>query len=189
MFKPKQIIRLLKPILYAGLLLCSLISCGTYQSKTNQEANNTLSPSNIVTEHLRAVEYGNWAKADSYLAGNYKMKMEGMPFFVSIKKENALDMHRARKEAFPDFKFNEVIMDTSDNQVKIAVYLTGTHTGLLDYPKSIGVPKTEATGKKINLPAEYFIYSVENDKIVHTFGEIPDGHGPVALMKQLGIEE
>jgi len=73
--------------------------------------------------------------------------------------------------------------------VKVAIYLTGTHTGLLDYPKNVGVPKTEATGKSIDLPAEYFTYSVENDKIVHTYGFIPEGHGPQALMKQLGIEQ
>ena len=171
------------------LLLFFLISCSTYRSKTNRKANNTVSISKIVTEHLRAVEKGNWVKADSYLSEDYKMKMEGMPFFVSIKKENALDMHKARKKAFPDFKFNEVIEDISENQVIISVYLTGTHTGLLDYPERIGIPKTEATGKKVNLPAEYFIYSLENDKIVHTYGEIPEGHGPDALMEQLNIVE
>ncbi|NJN35240.1 MAG: hypothetical protein HC817_14320 [Saprospiraceae bacterium] len=71
--------------------------------------------------------------------------------------------------------------------MKVAVYLTGTHTGLLDYPKNVGVPKTEATRKTINLPSEYFTYSVENDKIVFTDGTIPEGHGPKALMNQLGI--
>ena len=34
---------------------------------------------------------------------------------------------------------------------------------------------------------EDFVYSVENNKIVHTYGEIPEGHGPTALMDQLGI--
>ena len=170
-------------------LLIWLVSCSAYQATSNQEANNTVRPVDVVKEHLRAVENGDWTQAESHIAEDYQMKMEGMPFFVSIKKENALDMHRARKQAFPDFQFNEVIEDTTGNQVKIAVYLTGTHTGLLDYPERIGVPATEATGKKIDLPAEYFVYSVENDKIVHTYGRIPEGHGPEALMKQLGIAE
>jgi hypothetical protein len=189
MLKQNKSRMLLKTPIYTVLLLLYFTSCSTYQSKPNQEANNTVSPSSIVTEHLRAVENGNWAKAESYLAEDYKMKMDGMPFFVSIKRENALDMHKARKKAFPDFKFNEVIEDTSDNQVEIAVYLTGTHTGFLDYPEKIGIPNTEATGKKIDLPAEYFTYSIENDKIVHTYGEIPDGHGPAALLKQLDIAD
>jgi predicted ester cyclase len=161
--------------------------CSSYKPKRNEIANNKLSPTEIVQAHLRAVENGDWDKANSYLADNYKMKMKGIPFFISIKKADALSMHKARKTAFPDFKFNEKIESATDNQVKVAIYLTGTHTGLLDYPKNVGVPKTPATGKKINLPSEYFIYSVENDKIVDTYGEIPDGHGPKALMEQLGI--
>jgi predicted ester cyclase len=161
--------------------------CSSYKPLSNEKANNTQTPTEIVTTHLRAVEAGDWDKANSYLSGDYKMKMKGMPFFVSIKKKDALEMHKARKTAFPDFKFNEKIEYATNNQVKVAIYLTGTHTGLLDYPKNVGVPKTNATGKKIDLPSEYFIYSVENNKIVDTYGEIPDGHGPKALMKQLGI--
>lgn len=168
-------------------LFCS--SCSSYQPKTNKEANNTKTAKEIVLAHLRAIEKGDWNEANAFLADNYQMKMEGMPFFVSIKKGDALNMHKARKTAFDDFKFNEKIEWEKDNQVKIAVYLTGTHTGLLDYPKNVGVPQTPATGKKINLPSEYFVYSVENDKIVYTYGEIPEGHGPKALMEQLGIKK
>jgi hypothetical protein len=170
-----------------GVILPLLLACGSYQSKPANQANNTLSAKEIVLAHLRAVETGNWEKANSYLAEEYTMKMKGMPFFVSIKKEEALDMHKARKQAFQDFRFNEKIEFEKDNQVKVAIYLTGTHTGLLNYPENAGVPKTEATGRKIDLPAEYFVYAVENNKIVHTYGEIPDGHGPTALMEQLHI--
>lgn len=173
----------------ATLVASVLFNCSSYKPKSNTEVHNQLKPVEVVMLHLRAVEAGDWEKANSYLADDYKMKMEGMPFFVSIKKSDALNMHKARKTAFPDFKFNEKVELEKDNQVKVAIYLTGTHTGLLDYPKNVGVPKTEATGKSIDLPAEYFTYSVENYKIVHTYGFIPEGHGPQALMKQLGIEE
>ncbi|GAA4361628.1 hypothetical protein GCM10023185_28820 [Hymenobacter saemangeumensis] len=167
------------------LLLAS--SCATYQPKANEQAHNTQKPLEIVAAHLRAAEAGDWDKANSYLADAYSMKMKGMPFFVSIPKSGALDMHKARKRAFNDFRFNEQVEWEKDNQVKIAVYLTGTHTGELDYPSAAGVPKTPATGKAIKLPSEYFVYSVENNKIVRTYGEIPEGHGPTALMQQLGI--
>jgi hypothetical protein len=53
-------------------------------------------------------------------------------------------MRKARKTAFLYFKFNEKIESDTDNQVKIAVHLTGIHRGLLDYPKNVGVPKTPA---------------------------------------------
>lgn len=177
----------MKKIALIIALVCT--ACGSYTPKPASEAANTRSPREIVQEHLRAAEAGDFAKADSYLAESYAMKMSGTPFFVVIRKANALDMHKARKRAFPDFRFNEKIEWEKDNQVKIAVYLTGTHLGVLEYPSAVGVPRTEPTGRKIDLPAEYFVYSVEGDKIVHTYGEIPEGHGPTALMKQLGIEK
>jgi hypothetical protein len=170
-------------------VMLNVTSCGSYSPKATAEARNTRSPREIVQEHLRAAEAGDFTKANGYLAEDYAMKMQGMPFFISIKKVNALDMHKARKIAFPDFRFNEKIEWEKDNQVKIAVYLSGTHSGVLDYPSSVGVPRTEPTNKTIALPAEYFIYSVENDKIIRTDGEIPEGNGPPALMKQLGIEK
>jgi hypothetical protein len=145
------------------------------------------SPKEIVTAHLRAIENSDWEKANSFLSEKFNMKMKGMPFFVSIQKKDALNMHKARKMAFPDFKFNEKIEWEKGNQVKIAAFITGTHTGLLDYPAITKVPKTPATGLKIDLPSEYFIYTVENGEIVDIYGEIPDGHGPTALKKQLNI--
>jgi predicted ester cyclase len=171
--------------------ICPIVlsACSEYQPKDNVQAHNTLSPTEVVTAHLRVVEQGDWTKADSYLSDNYTMKMKGMPFFVSIKRVDALTMHKARKRAFPDFRFNEKIEWARDNQVKVSVYLTGTHTGVLEYPESVGVPRTEPTGLTIDLPSEHFTYSVENDKIVHTYGEIPEGHGPPALMKQLKIRQ
>ena len=178
-----------KIILVVAIAQVLFSGCGSYKPLSNESANNKLTPTEVVKAHLRAIENGDWEKANGYLAEGYKMKMKGMPFFISIKKKDALDMHKARKTAFPDFKFNEVIESATNNQVKVAIYLTGTHKGLLNYPENVGVPKTEATGKKINLPSEYFIYSVENDKIVDTYGEIPDGHGPKALMEQLGIKK
>ncbi|MFN8277358.1 MAG: ester cyclase [Chitinophagales bacterium] len=172
-----------------GVIVALLLSgCNAYEPKSNDAAHNTLKPVEVVKLHLRAVENGDWETANSYLADDYRMKMEGMPFFVRIGKPDALAMHIARKQAFPDFKFNEQVEMEKDNEVKLAIYLTGTHTGILDYPKNVGVPKTPATGKSIHLPSEYFTYAVENNKIVYTYGMIPEGHGPKALMEQLGIQ-
>lgn len=163
-----------------------LTGCSGYLPKPDNSS-NTKPPLEIVSAHLRACEAGDWQTATEFLSESYSMKMKGMPFFVSIGKSNALDMHKARKQAFPDFKFNEKVESVEGNGVKLAVYLTGTHSGYLDYPIS-DVPKLQATGKTIRLPAEYFTYYVENDKIVYTAGEIPEGHGPKALKKQLGVE-
>jgi hypothetical protein len=176
----------IRHLFFAMLFLLAGCS-GGYQAKSEKEAGNAKLPMETVQAHLRAVEQGNWELANSYLAEGYTMKMKGMPFFVSIAKSQALDMHKARKQAFPDFSFNEKSEGAEGgNGVRIGVYLKGTHTGYLDYPIN-EVPKLQATGKSIDLPVEYFTYYVEKDKIVYTYGEIPDGHGPVALKKQLGV--
>jgi hypothetical protein len=97
-------------------------------------AQNTKSPAALVQAHLRAVEAGDWPTAESQLAPEFTMQMKGMPFFVKIRFADALAMHKARKQAFPDFTFNEKIDPVAGNSVRVAVFLKGTHTGYLDYP-------------------------------------------------------
>ncbi|NBB90768.1 MAG: hypothetical protein GVY23_06135 [Spirochaetes bacterium] len=111
------------------------------------------------------------------------MQMEGMPRWVTIDRSNALETRRARKRAFPDFCFNDKIEREDGNSVTIAVSLTGTHTGYLDYPID-QVPELAATGKSINLPAEYFTYYIDDDQIHAVFGRIPEGHGTSGLQEQ-----
>ena len=161
------------------------LGCGGYSPP--EDPRNTRDPMDIVRAHLRALEAGDWAAADALIADSYTMKMQGMPFFISIDKAHALDVHKAREQAFPDYTFNEKMEKVGVNGVKLTVTWSGTHTGFLDYPVG-DVPKMKATGKKIALPAEYFTYYVEGDQIVYTYGEIPEGHGPPALKKQLGVE-
>lgn len=169
----------------AAALIAAGLACGNYTP--SESPGNTRPVQEIVGEHLRAVEAGEWDRALSQLADGYTMKMQGMPFFVRITRDDALDVHKARKQAFPDFRFNETMEAVGANGVKVTVRWSGTHTGFLDYPVG-DLPKTPATGKSVALPAEFFTYYVENDRIVHTYGEIPEGHGPPALKQQLGIE-
>jgi predicted ester cyclase len=171
-----------------SLLACALVACASPPKPQMKEAGNTRPPLELVREHLRAAEQGDWVTAEAHFHDDYEMQMKGMPFWVTIRRANGLDMHKARKTAFPDFKFNEEVLSAEGNAVKLAIHLTGTHTGPLDYPID-AVPKVGPTGKSIHLPAEYFTYYVENDRIRYTYGEIPEGHGPPALKKQLGLED
>lgn len=171
-------------LLAALALGAAVLGCGGYTPSL--QPRNERPPEETVRAHLRACEAGDWDAALAFLAPDYRMKMKGMPFFVSVERDHALDIHRARKQAFPDFQFNERIA-ARGNAVTVTVFLSGTHTGVLDYPIG-GVPKLAPTGKAIDLPSEDFTYYVEHDRIVYTYGEIPDGHGPAALKKQLGVE-
>lgn len=173
--------------LACSFLLSLTVSCASAPSAlTTASAHNTKSPTELVQAHLRAVEAGDWTTAGAQFDPGFTMQMKGMPFFVKIPFSDALTMHKARKQAFPDFTFNEQLDAPEGNSVRVAVFLKGTHTGFLDYPIK-EVPKLEATGKAIDLPAEYFTYFFENDRITRIYGEIPDGHGPPALKKQLGV--
>jgi len=170
------------------LLVTLLVACASAPQPLMEGAGNTRAPLERVQAHLRAAEAGDWETAEGHLADGFEMQMKGMPSWVKIGRPNALDMHKARKTAFPDFKFNEQVVSQQGNAVTVAVYLTGTHTGPLDYPIA-EVPKLAPTGRSIDLPAEYFTYYVEKDLIRRVFGVIPEGHGPPALKKQLGVTE
>lgn len=169
----------------SALLL--FVSCASAPAPLAADAaRNTKSPADLVRAHLRAVEAGDWVTAEGQLDPGFTMQMKGMPFFAKIPFADALSMHKARKRAFPDFTFNEQVEAPVGNSVRVAVFLKGTHTGYLDYPIA-EVPKLEATGKPIDLPAEYFTYFFENDRITRVYGEVPEGHGPPALKRQLGV--
>ena len=105
-------------------LAIALVGCGGYTP--SETPNNKREPQAIVAEHLRAVEAGEWDKASSMLSEDYTLKMKGMPFFISIDRAHAFDVHKARKTAFPDFKFNETMESVGTNGVKITVKLTGS---------------------------------------------------------------
>lgn len=114
----------------------------------------------IVEQHLRTVEAGNWDKALSQIAEDYTLTGI-IPFpvslFVRIGKKNSLRMHQARKRALPDFKFNETYLEETPDHVKFQVNLTGTHTGVIDYRGILrGIPVVQPTGKKVKLNPEFF---------------------------------
>ncbi len=146
-----------------------------------------MSAKEIVQKHLRAVEAGDWETALACIGDNYVLKGI-VPFpvslFVKVGKKEALRMHKPRKQALPDFKFNEKVLEETADQVKFQVNLSGTHAGVIDYTGILrGVPVIAPTGKKVNLPDEYFTYFVENGLIVKTIGEIPKNAGVKALVR------
>ena len=53
----------------------------------------------------------------AYIADNYRMTGT-IPFpirlFVRIHKKDALSMHKPRRQAMPDFKFNEQILEEGE---------------------------------------------------------------------------
>ena len=150
-------------------------------------ADQPRSAKEIVTQHLRAVEAGRWDEADALIAADYRMSGT-IPFpvslFVKIGKAQALQMHKPRKRALPDFKFNERVLEESPDHVKLEVNLTGTHTGVIDYTAVLrGIPVIQPTGRALKLAPEYFTYFVSDGLIVRTVGQIPKGAGVQGLVR------
>lgn len=146
----------------------------------------------IVERHLRAVEAGDWPAADALIADDYRMTGT-IPFpislFVRIGKAEALRMHKPRKRALPDFRFNETVLEERPDMVKLQVNLSGTHTGPIDYRGILrGVPVIAPTGRRVRLPAEFFTYLVRDGKIVRTIGKIPKNAGVQALVRAVRAE-
>ncbi len=141
----------------------------------------------VLDNHLRAVENGDWERALSYIAENYSMTGT-IPFpislFVKLGKSRALTMHQARRRALPDFRFNEIYLEESDQHVKIQVNLTGTHTRTIDYWGILrGIPVIPATNKAVKLNPEYFTYYVRENLIYKTIGDIPKNAGVQGLVR------
>jgi SnoaL-like polyketide cyclase len=141
----------------------------------------------VVQQHLRALEAGEWEGAAAYIANDYRFSGV-IPFpislFVKIGKKDALRMHQARKQALPDFKFNETYQEESDTHVKIQVTLSGTHTGVIDYRGILrGIPVVQPTGKVVKLNPEWFVYHVSDGLIYKTIATIPKNAGVSGLVK------
>ncbi|MBF6594330.1 MAG: ester cyclase [Thermaceae bacterium] len=141
----------------------------------------------VVQQHLRYAEAGEWDEALAQIADDYKLT--GLiPFpvslFVRIGKKDSMRMHQARKRALPDFKFNKTYLEETPDRVKFQVNLTGTHTGVIDYRGILrGIPVVEPTGKKVELNPEYFTYFARNGLIYRTDGEIPKNAGVQGLVR------
>jgi len=141
----------------------------------------------VLQHHLRALEIGDWDTVNSYISDSYKATGV-IPFpislFIKLRKKDALTMHKARKIALPDFKFNESVLESDDEKIKIEVNITGTQTGVIDYRGILrGIPVVEPTGKFVKLNPEYFTYFVKNGKIEKVEIDIPKNAGVKGLVK------
>ena len=167
--------------LIAGLLLVS--ACG-YSPKSPGEALNTRAPIDIVEDYFRALESGQWDNAAAFLADNYRFRSEGDSWLGRSRKKHIIPAYQAWGKAFPNFRFNEELLERTGNGVRLGVYYTGTHMDTLSIPRS-GLPLLDSTGKYLRFPVEYHTYYVEQDKIVYTRCEVPPGHGETAILEAL----
>src|SRR4051794_16759855 len=80
-----------------------------------------------------------------------------------LNKVQFLTMLRALYMAFPDWHYENGPAEARGEVVAIRWRQSGTHTGTFTLP---GLPPMPATGKRVQMPWQYFFYRVRGDQIV-----------------------
>lgn len=137
----------------------------------------------VVLRFIKAIEQGDTKALDEVLAQDFVFAHEKAP--KPMDKPTFIRVARAMQEAFPDCSFNPEFKEESPDRVTADIKIRGTHTGTLDVPLE-GIPRTEATGRKVELPTENGIWILEGGKI--TRHEVPavEGGGFEGILQQIG---
>ncbi len=136
----------------------------------------------VARKALHAFSSGDMATMTSLISDDFQfLGVTPQP----LTKQDYLGFMQAINAAFPDFKFEETTASESGDTVTIKHHISGTHTGTLNLP---GMPPIPATGKKVRLPEETSVFTIQGGKAVKYLGEpAPDGGLP-GMLKQLGVE-
>lgn len=138
----------------------------------------------IVKNLFTAIEKGDYAKAKSFLAPDFKIV--GAPP-QPMGSEDWLAFHKHLSIGFPDFKFNITNITESGNVVNGTAKAGGTFTNAM--PSFIkGQPAIEPTNKVTYNPKENLTMTFKGDKIVTITVEKVSGGGIPGFLKQIGAE-
>src|SRR4051812_35088208 len=80
-----------------------------------------------------------------------------------LNKDLFLTMLRALYRAFPDWHYESEPIEVHDELFAIRWLQSGTHTGDFTLPEK---PPIVSTGKKVQIPRQYFFYRVRGSRIV-----------------------
>ena len=101
-----------------------------------------------------------------------------------ITKEPFLQMLRAIYTGFPDWHYRHDPPELRGDSVAVRWHQRGTHTGTFDMP---GMAPIMATGRMVQIPAQYFAYRVRDGKIIEICPEPIPGGAPGGILSQIGV--
>jgi predicted ester cyclase len=139
----------------------------------------------VVRDYHRGIEQGNWKIVDQCLSEQFIFSGSSVQ---PLGKRALVSSMKALWAAFPDLKFNLRITAEQGTQVKSVVNISGTHTSTLIPPFPDRFMSIQPTGKKIALPDEPCVYTVEGGKIVRQDVTPGPNLGWPGIFKQLGLE-
>jgi len=139
----------------------------------------------IVKELMYAIQTGNYEKAKSHLAADFKFSGSGPK---PIKTEAWLVMNMNLKKAFPNLEYHfRVESVQSGGVVKISSELKGTHKGDLDLT-SLKMGMIAATNKSFAVGREHGKLLIQENKVTSWAVEPKKDTGLQAILNQLGIK-
>lgn len=142
---------------------------------------NTSTPQ-ILVDYVSSLVEHDLAKIAATLA-------EDMTFISATRildKQQFIAMLSALYAGFPDWDhgYNE-IENRGEGNYAIKWHQSGTHTGTWSMP---GMEPIAPTGRRVQIPPQYFFYRVADDKLVLIFPEPVVGGAPRGILEQIGVE-
>jgi len=112
------------------------------------------------------------------------MTFEG-PVPEPLHKAAYLGLIDALIHAIPNWKFGAKGFVERGAKVSVTLNVNGTHTGTLALPM---LPQPiPATGKRFQVPAEPFEFTLKGGKISRITAEVVPGGGVMGMLAQLGV--
>jgi predicted ester cyclase len=100
-----------------------------------------------------------------------------------LDKVQFLAMLRALYAAFPDWHYENEPVEVRGELLAIRWRQSGTHSSTFALPGRTPVP---ATGKRVQMPWQYFFYRVRDHQIVEIRPEKVPGGAPGGILEQIG---
>jgi predicted ester cyclase len=102
----------------------------------------------------------------------------------TLTKHQFLQMLRALYVGFPDWHYENDPPELRDDVVAVKWRQSGTQTGTFALPDIEPVPPT---GRKVQIPEQYFFYTVRFGKIVRIRPDAVRGGAPGGILEQIGL--
>jgi predicted ester cyclase len=140
-----------------------------------------MNPEQIVDAYLDALGAKDLARLSGFISPHLVFVTPLRP----MSKEDLLAFFRALFAAFPDWRVERSPLSVSGNVVTTKLQMAGTHTATFVPPFSRFKP-INATGKRVVLPSQEFVYHVQGEHIVRIVPEAVANGGMPELMRQIG---
>lgn len=137
-----------------------------------------------VRQFVDAFNVRDKRRMGTLLADDFTFQIAGAP--ETLGKDEFVAMMETLHAAFPDWRFENLKIESDENPVRVKMDTTGTHEGPLDL-RMIGGGVIETTGKTFRNEREPATFVIKNGKITEHSVDDPEG-GVVAMLEQLGVE-